>query len=248
LRVRRLAAIIRPRTGEVLVVLLLSLPVPLQVLATVLVLASAPDGRPEAEQCLRRGNEALRNGQVDDAIREYNKAFSIFPSAKLLYNLGQAYEKAGRRQEALDAFKGFVTGLEAAAVTDQGLRERIENARSRVKALESELRPAKLQHAVETRATTLMPPALLARPPRIERLVPPRLVLERQPPAPGPRVSLAPVAEIRSEGARSHARLWWAVGIGAAVVAVATTWLIVSRRGSGCPYEDNPMGACPTFQ
>src|SRR5688572_23831217 len=99
-----------------------------------------PEARAEAADCLRRGNDAFRAGQFQTAADQYGRAYALFPSTKLLYNLGKAYDGAGRKPEALDAFQRFLEGLSTEPPEVRAeLADRARSARARVDGLRTEL-------------------------------------------------------------------------------------------------------------
>lgn len=66
--------------------------------------ASAQDAR----QLFIAGEEAYRLGDYDAATSLWERAYEQDPRPGLLYNLGQAHERAGRLVEAIDAFERFL--------------------------------------------------------------------------------------------------------------------------------------------
>jgi tetratricopeptide (TPR) repeat protein len=171
-----------------------------------------PGDRAEAERRLHQGNEALRAGHAEQAIDAYASAYALFPSARLLYNLGQAYEVAGKRHEALDSFRRFIAGMDPNAPQEGEPARWLATAKQRVQALESGL------------DSEAPPPA--ARPPALVALT------HKPEPAPPPTLDLRAVPE-EHPAPRSRA-LWWAVGAGAVAAAALTTILVISLRRSDC--------------
>ena len=166
----------------------------LKVVLVALLTSSQPDSRQEAELYLHRGNDAFRAGLLEDAIREYTTAYRLFPSVGVLYNLGRAYEDAGRKEDALETFRRFLRGMAEATPDKQAeLATRVPSAEARVKRLEQELKIA---------APSDRPPASpIATSPRKAPIV----LLPAQAPAQDPRPA-------------SHAGRWWALGLGTVVV------------------------------
>lgn len=58
-------------------------------------------------QHARAGINAYKNEKWDIAIAEYQAAYSINQNPKLLFNIAQAYRKAGLPQEALEYYEHF---------------------------------------------------------------------------------------------------------------------------------------------
>ena len=71
--------------------------------------AVEPEQFSPSEQAARwviRGNEALEAGNVEEAIRYYERAAQLNPNDEdIYYNLGIAYSRAGHRQEAIKAYQ-----------------------------------------------------------------------------------------------------------------------------------------------
>ena len=174
--------------------------------------AADAEARLEAAAFLQRGNEAFRARDFLAAAEEYEQGHRRFPSPKLLYNLGKAYDGARLPARALDAFQRFLDTLpsEPQSVRHE-LSDRAALARARVTALRAELGP--------TPAPALLPPA----PPPIERAASrPPLSLDGQLPPVTPAL------------ATSRWR-WWAVGAGVVIVGVTTAFIMSRSNGEGCP-------------
>jgi tetratricopeptide (TPR) repeat protein len=197
--------------------------------------ADAPD---EASQFLRRGNEAFLDGRLDDAIREYNRGYQLFPSPNLLYNLGQAYRAAGRKREALDAFRKVIREVEEGPARD--LANRLASARAWAAALEAELSAAAPAPAAPPKEEPDTPPARTAAAAASGKVA-------KSPAAGITGVRLTPPRNINDLGItatavpppnqRPHKRwVWWAIGLGAAVTAVASVFVVSSLgHQSSCP-------------
>ena len=83
------------------------------VIATMAVLlaGTAPalaDPRDEARDRLEQGSALYRKGDYQGALRKFEQARALFPSAKIYFNLGQAYSRLGRPAAAVDAFERFL--------------------------------------------------------------------------------------------------------------------------------------------
>jgi tetratricopeptide (TPR) repeat protein len=122
----------------------------------------AADPRIEAQAALARGNEAYRAGKVEDAILEYTRAYDLVPSPSVLYNLGQAYDEAGRKREALDALDTFIRKAEESPSAHPELAGRVQKARRWVKSLRAELA---LPAAIEPPGTPPVALGIAASPP-----------------------------------------------------------------------------------
>ena len=69
--------------------------------------AAGDAAREQATGLLRQGNEALRQGLYLDALKHFQRAYALFPSPKLHFNMGQVYSELGRPLEALDHYERF---------------------------------------------------------------------------------------------------------------------------------------------
>jgi hypothetical protein len=108
-----------------------------KIIAILLILASPEDqGRAKAD----RGAEAFSAGRYDEAIRESSEAYALFPNVKVLFNLARAYDRSGRKREALQTYRLFEQKLEGASPEDLAvLGDRITGARNRAQQLEVEV-------------------------------------------------------------------------------------------------------------
>lgn len=66
------------------------------------------DARARAQVLVKRGARAYRQAQYQEALVDFRKAYGIFPSPKLLLNLGQAHQGLGHPIEAIDFFEQFL--------------------------------------------------------------------------------------------------------------------------------------------
>ncbi len=69
---------------------------------------AAADSKSLARDRLEEGSALYRNGDYQGALRKFEQARDLFPSAKIYFNLGQAYSRLGRRAAAVDAFERFL--------------------------------------------------------------------------------------------------------------------------------------------
>lgn len=77
------------------------------------------DQKSDARDRLEEGSALYRKGDYQGALRKFEQARALFPSAKIYFNLGQAYSRLGRPAAAVDAFERF---LDEAADADPGRR------------------------------------------------------------------------------------------------------------------------------
>lgn len=67
------------------------------------------DAKASAQALLKDGAQAYQQGRFFEALNTFNKAYEIFPSPKLLFNIAQANRELGRPVEAINAFEGFLS-------------------------------------------------------------------------------------------------------------------------------------------
>jgi hypothetical protein len=68
-----------------------------------------PEAKTKAQVLLKDGAQSYRQGAFADALEKFNQAYAVFPSPKLLYNIGQANRELGRSVEAVEAFDKFLS-------------------------------------------------------------------------------------------------------------------------------------------
>jgi hypothetical protein len=66
----------------------------------------------EARDRFLRGQTAYQEGNYDRAIEEWQAAYAIDPRSRILYNLSQAFERAGRIVEAIRVLEDFLSRIE----------------------------------------------------------------------------------------------------------------------------------------
>jgi tetratricopeptide (TPR) repeat protein len=113
----------------------------------------APDAKARALALYRESRDHYRDGRFAEAAALLERAYTIYPEAVLLYNLGRAYEGLGKLTEAIDAYQRYLAAEPEAA--DRGAIER------RVKTLRQQ--QARIEAAKKT------PPPPPPPPPRGER-------------------------------------------------------------------------------
>src|SRR5712675_592441 len=82
-----------------------------------------------------RGTAEYRLGYFDKAAALYEEAYRVLPDPALLYNIGQAYRKAGQSDKALVGYRSFVRTAPA------GLPN-LDLARKWIAEIETGLNPA----------------------------------------------------------------------------------------------------------
>lgn len=71
----------------------------------------APDSKEEATKLLLQGNKDLDAGNYLQALDEFQRAYAIFPSVKLHFNMAQTMLQLGRPLDALEHFELFLKGV-----------------------------------------------------------------------------------------------------------------------------------------
>lgn len=71
-------------------------------------LAQADDPRARAKALTADGRQLYDKGDYEGALQKFQAAFDTFPSAKIQFNVGQAYKGLARDVEAIQAFEEFL--------------------------------------------------------------------------------------------------------------------------------------------
>jgi tetratricopeptide (TPR) repeat protein len=139
--------------------------------------ADSSAAREEAKRLKDRGASALEQRDFAGALELFTRAYATYPSAKLRFNLGLAYDGLGQEAEALREFRGFLDGapdapMEArlfaakrAVELERLLRERGEEPLGAVAPSPRAEAPASAQppqqpHATSPIAVRTTPPAM----------------------------------------------------------------------------------------
>jgi tetratricopeptide (TPR) repeat protein len=70
--------------------------------------ASAASAQESARELFERGTAAYHIADYDGAIAAWERAYALDPRPLLQYNLSQAYERAGRLEDAVDALETYL--------------------------------------------------------------------------------------------------------------------------------------------
>ena len=70
--------------------------------------ALTKDGKAKALPFFLKGNDLFERGEYLDALEAYQKAYSFYPSPKLLGNIASCYDQLGRYVKALEAYRRFL--------------------------------------------------------------------------------------------------------------------------------------------
>jgi hypothetical protein len=107
-------------------------------------LARAEPDRSEAQRLKDLGAQAMSRNDFTLALEYFNSAYRAYPSAKLLYNIGLAFDGAGRLPEAIDTYRRFLSeaGADTPAEARQYAQKRAAELERRVGTLLVGRRPA----------------------------------------------------------------------------------------------------------
>ena len=82
------------------------------VVLSILAQISAPttdqEAKAKAQVVLKEGAHLYQQGAYADALEKFEQAYSVFPSPKLFFDIGQANRELGRPAEAVAAFERFL--------------------------------------------------------------------------------------------------------------------------------------------
>src|SRR6266542_2896079 len=126
---------------------------------------AANDGtaaRAEAKKLSDAAGEALERGDVAGALADFRRAYALFPSPNLRFNIGEALDELGRVAEAVDSFEEFLAGApDAPAAARKLAADRVAELGRRVARLELQVTPAAANVTVDGLPVALPRPRLL---------------------------------------------------------------------------------------
>lgn len=160
--------------------------------------------------------------KFEDSIPEFKAAYEQLPNPGLLFNLAQAYRKAGHPREAIEYYDRY---LSAAPQLNEEMRHKVDSylaeARNTLAALELEM---KRRLAEEKAAHEHEPEPAAPRPPPSA-------------PAPAPAAELAVLNAPAAPPARPLYKRWWlwTAVAGAAVTAAVITGVAVASQSPATP-------------
>ncbi len=67
-----------------------------------------PGPKAKAQVLLKDGAQHYQQGAFAEALEKFRQAYEVFPSPKLLFNIGQANRELGRDVEAVESFERFL--------------------------------------------------------------------------------------------------------------------------------------------
>ena len=205
----------------------------------VAVAEAAPDADSnDARRMFEEATAAFSLGRYAEAAEKYEAAFALRPDPVLLYDAAQSFRLAGNWTRALELYRSY------ARLYPDG--PNAADARGRAAALEKLIAasppapppPAPGQAAPPWQA----PPAT---PPAVQQVTPPQAPQPSPaaslPAAPPPAAKRAAVPMVSREAASNGEKqsvthkTWFWVAVGAAVVIVGTTLILVATRGEQFP-------------
>jgi hypothetical protein len=74
-----------------------------------------PEAKAKAQVLVGEGADLYQAGAFAAALEKWSQAYAIFPSPKILFNIGQANREVGRMVEAVEAFEKFLAKAPDAA-------------------------------------------------------------------------------------------------------------------------------------
>ena len=93
--------------------------------------------RAKVKRDLKRGRAAYNAGKLDDAVRDYQSAYRLYPVPDIQFNIGQIERVAGHREKAIAAYHQYLT--------DAPDGDHASDVEAQIVALTRELVPAELQ-------------------------------------------------------------------------------------------------------
>lgn len=104
-----------------------------------------PDKKAEAKARFQQGDAHLQAGAYQAAIDEFKKAYELFPSDRIHFNIAQAYRLKGDRDKAVEHYLKYLNAVAGGDTADEARRH--VAALRRAIAEEAELEKAKQEKA-----------------------------------------------------------------------------------------------------
>ena len=99
--------------------------------------AASEDAKTRATAVLKEGSQLYNSGDYTAALTKFQEAYALFPSPRILFNLGQAHQRLGRYVEATEDFERFLATAGSAPQDARSAAQRaLEEMRDRVAHLE----------------------------------------------------------------------------------------------------------------
>jgi len=217
------------------------------IIAAALLAAQAPVWAAASSKDARRiydeATAAFGLGRYAEAAEKYEAAFSLRPDPALLYNAAQSYRLAGNKPRALELYRNYVrlypdgTNAEDARTHVAALKKAIEEERQ---PAPPPVAPAPAPVPAPARAPSPLPPSTpppAMMPPPVETTTPAAAPLPpAPPPAADPNVPMVSQPAATGDDEKSLTRqTWFWVAVGAAVVLVGTSVILLATRGETFP-------------
>jgi hypothetical protein len=106
----------------------------------------------EAMRLLQEGLDRVEQKDFEGALARFEAAYRVFPSPKILLNIGNALGSLGREPEAADAYERFLGGIQGADEKRQVAREELERLVAKLARARVSLDPENATLSVDGRA------------------------------------------------------------------------------------------------
>jgi hypothetical protein len=127
---------------------------------------SGDGAKARASALTREGTRAYQGGDYAAALARFQEAYAVFPSPRLLFNLGQCFGRVGRYVDATESFERFLTSAGNAPASARVEAERsLEQMRDKVARIEVAANVAAAEVVIDgvSRGLTPLPrPTLVA--------------------------------------------------------------------------------------
>jgi hypothetical protein len=115
--------------------------------------------RKEARKHFARGVELLDDGQVAEALLEFQRSYDLKPHFAVLYNVGQAQSVLGRSVEAVDTFERYLSqgGKAIKPARRKEVEQDVARQKARIATLEIRVTPDGAAICVDSKDVGLAP-------------------------------------------------------------------------------------------
>jgi hypothetical protein len=132
------------------------------VLLALLALASTtttdPQAKATAQGLLDEGSRLYGEGDYAGALEKFKKAYTAYPSPKLMFNIGQANRDLGRPVEALHAFEKFLADdITASPATTADARKSLAELRDKLGRIRIDCQTADAVVSIDGKSMGLTP-------------------------------------------------------------------------------------------
>jgi tetratricopeptide (TPR) repeat protein len=194
------------------------------------------------------GTAAYNLGHFDEAAQRYEAAYKLVREPNFLFNIAQSYRMAGKLEQALPVFRGFLRESPTDAPNRRLAQKLVDDLKRKIE--ENKTAPATIPPAAKEPAVEPPPPPAVSAPPTSPTPLPPPVA-----PAPSPEPATSPMPlpvalpaaaaaspnllgqatppEQPSAGLPFYKTWWFWTGVGGVVVAGAVTAIILATRSGG---------------